>query len=593
MRDAGYATSADLIDFKINTTPSPTGATLLGTINRSKSLTPVETGADGWYYYEFSIPTSFNTATNYIIFSAVSQYGDNMFLDDVSVFNLLTTDAGTYTIDVATPQTPGVISPKATVKNFGSVAQTFPVTMTITGGYTNTQTVTSLAPGATLQVTFGNWTAANGSYTVKVYTQLTGDLDHSNDTLYKGVTISAAGWTNGAVCPSPQSLGEGIGYSKNDSGWVFSIGGQAGLTPVTKYNVRANTWSTVAPLPAGNDRFGVAILKDSVYVIGGANASSVYQSTVYKYDINANTWVTRASLPGIMGWNKCVGYQDSLIYCAGGYNGTATSSQVLLYNSNTNTWRTATSLPAIRFSGGFSRIGDTLVYSGGVDGSVLVTSTYIGVISQTDRSVITWTTGAALPTALFRTDAAPWGCKGIILSTGATTTSWTSGSSGLTYVFSPYQNAWTQLATATTPLMAAHLGTVNLGQNKWKLVVACGYNNGTTYGTTQIFSDSLNCSLVGVGNNSSTIPTVYSLTQNYPNPFNPVTRISYALPKDGFVTLRIYDIMGREVRTLVNEYKTANTYSVEFNASDLSSGVYFYKINVNGYTEMKKMMLIK
>ncbi|HEY5533689.1 MAG TPA: S8 family serine peptidase [Ignavibacteria bacterium] len=92
---------------------------------------------------------------------------------------------------------------------------------------------------------------------------------------------------------------------------------------------------------------------------------------------------------------------------------------------------------------------------------------------------------------------------------------------------------------------------------------------------------------------SMTIPDEYSLSQNYPNPFNPTTKINFALPKQGFVTLKIYDVLGREVRTLVNEVKSAGQYSVDFNASEFASGVYFYKLETNGFNDVKRMMLIK
>ena len=96
--------------------------------------------------------------------------------------------------------------------------------------------------------------------------------------------------------------------------------------------------------------------------------------------------------------------------------------------------------------------------------------------------------------------------------------------------------------------------------------------------------------------NSNQVPIEYSLSQNYPNPFNPVTKINYELPKDGKVKLVIYDILGREIKTLANEIKQAGKYTVEFNGSQLASGVYFYRIQVEGgksYTAVKKMVLIK
>lgn len=92
------------------------------------------------------------------------------------------------------------------------------------------------------------------------------------------------------------------------------------------------------------------------------------------------------------------------------------------------------------------------------------------------------------------------------------------------------------------------------------------------------------------------IPMVYSLSQNYPNPFNPVTKINYELPKDGRVKLVIYDILGREIKTLVNELKQTGKYTVEFNGTQYASGVYFYRIQVEGgrsFTAVKKMVLIK
>ncbi len=97
----------------------------------------------------------------------------------------------------------------------------------------------------------------------------------------------------------------------------------------------------------------------------------------------------------------------------------------------------------------------------------------------------------------------------------------------------------------------------------------------------------------GTGNHGNVIPDRYNLAQNYPNPFNPVTKINFALPKQGLVTLKIYDVLGREVRTLVNEIKQAGNYSVDFNGAEFSSGVYFYRIESNDFTDVKRMILIK
>lgn len=95
------------------------------------------------------------------------------------------------------------------------------------------------------------------------------------------------------------------------------------------------------------------------------------------------------------------------------------------------------------------------------------------------------------------------------------------------------------------------------------------------------------------GKNGIESPYAFSLSQNYPNPFNPVTMINFSIPQKGLVTIKVYDITGKEVRTLVNEIKDAGSNSVVFDASSLSSGVYFYNIVSGGFTDTKKMVLVK
>ena len=85
----------------------------------------------------------------------------------------------------------------------------------------------------------------------------------------------------------------------------------------------------------------------------------------------------------------------------------------------------------------------------------------------------------------------------------------------------------------------------------------------------------------------------YELKDNYPNPFNPSTTINYQLAANGFTSLKIYDVLGKEVATLVNEKQDAGTYSVQWNASVYSSGVYFYKLQSNGFVQTKRMILTK
>jgi hypothetical protein len=96
-----------------------------------------------------------------------------------------------------------------------------------------------------------------------------------------------------------------------------------------------------------------------------------------------------------------------------------------------------------------------------------------------------------------------------------------------------------------------------------------------------------------VSANENTILNTYYLFQNYPNPFNPSTRINYNVGEPGLVQLKVYNVLGVEVASLVNEFKNSGNYSVDFNAAVLSSGVYFYSLSVNNFIQTRKMILEK
>jgi hypothetical protein len=101
------------------------------------------------------------------------------------------------------------------------------------------------------------------------------------------------------------------------------------------------------------------------------------------------------------------------------------------------------------------------------------------------------------------------------------------------------------------------------------------------------------CTVSGIELASNEIPSSFELSQNYPNPFNPVTNIKFSVPQSGIVKLAVYDIAGKEVGLLVNQNLNSGTYNYNFDASELSSGVYFYRLTAEGFTDAKKMILVK
>ncbi len=150
----------------------------------------------------------------------------------------------------------------------------------------------------------------------------------------------------------------------------------------------------------------------------------------------------------------------------------------------------------------------------------------------------------------------------------------------------------------------SHCGISGAGMNIWQNTGTAGVfrrnpMGGTpscvfTYAAqdTRVLQNGLDISPpVGISNNQ--IPLEYKLEQNYPNPFNPVTTISFDIAKTGNVKLTVYDMLGREITTLVNELMSAGSYKADFDASNLTSGAYFYKIETAGFVDTKKMMLIK
>ena len=131
-----------------------------------------------------------------------------------------------------------------------------------------------------------------------------------------------------------------------------------------------------------------------------------------------------------------------------------------------------------------------------------------------------------------------------------------------------------------------------------------GYTSDSSIFNLSNTLDSINFYLtslyVGIKNVGGVIPERFNLLQNYPNPFNPVTKIKFEIPQNvvslginKLINLKVFDILGKEITTLINEQLQPGVYEVEFNGSNLPSGVYFYRLLAGDYMSVKKMILIK
>ena len=419
--------------------------------------------------------------------------------------------------------------------------------------------------------------------------------------LYTGFYFYIPQWSTGANIIKPVRAGNTASYSKNGDGWIFIISGrdqnEAVIKTVQRYKTSTNTWDTVAPHPTGLLGGATAIVKDTIYVIGGViNPPGAGITTVAKYSISNNTWSTGAPCPiGIVD-AKAIAYQDSLIYIAGGFSSTS-GVPLYVFNTISNTWREAATFSATsrRNFGGFANSGDTLIYMCGTESfgsGTIYDSVHVGVINQTNRALISWTRGAQFPgqTRSFF-DANSWGTKGVIMTGGSTDNTFNTNSKEC-YTFSPGRNLWTRLPDKPTSWLTGQSGSVKLSNGIWKLVCASGYASSYLQ-VNEILTDTL--SAVGIINLNE-VPVKFSLFQNYPNPFNPQTKIKFSIPESGSYKLVVYTSSGKEVAELVNQHLTGGTYEFTFEGKDISSGVYFYKLfnaEDKSNSQVKKMLLIK
>ncbi len=196
--------------------------------------------------------------------------------------------------------------------------------------------------------------------------------------------------------------------------------------------------------------------------------------------------------------------------------------------------------------------------------------------------------------------SAPSGLVGAVQDSGAVVLSWNSASddhtpvAALTYDINLFRNGVPVAATRRLP-EPGNVGSVNEwqlaglpeGHYEWALrAVDAAYSGGPVAAGEFIIGST------AVGSAGAS-PLQFSIAQNYPNPFNPTTAIQFEVPKSGFVSLKVFDVLGREIALLVNEEKPPGRYSVQWDATGFGSGAYFYRLESNGRREIRKMLLMK
>jgi len=304
-----------------------------------------------------------------------------------------------------------------------------------------------------------------------------------------------------------------------------------------------------------------------VYLLGGwIDGSSLNR----RYNLSNGNWTNLANSPNSsQTWGLTAEVLDGIIYL---FN---SSGEVFTYNISTNTWTTKTSNPIVSAVDMNSVLYQNEIYLIGWNASGFFKYT-----PATDQ----WTQLANTP---YQVDACGFGIvNNLIYSIGGNS----SGSSGAEYksimVYNIITNSWS--------IDAQEISTkrhwMPTAQYKGGLYIVGGIDEFDQ--AVNIVEEIVPQGTSGV-NDESGIPEVYSLMQNYPNPFNPSTKIEYSIPEVSFATIEVYDMLGNEVATLVNEEKATGSYEVKFDAAGLSSGIYFYKLQAGSFVETKKMILLR
>ena len=381
---------------------------------------------------------------------------------------------------------------------------------------------------------------------------------------------------------------------------IYVAGGSSTGAPSTifyKYSISANNWYTGAGTPAAKTGGDLVACGNKIYYIGGGNtAIATGTPETFVYNVSTGLWSALADIPTPVTGNVAECYRDSLIYCMlGGWN--TYESLIQVYNINTNTWSQATQITSGNgrrsFAGGI--LGNKLFVCAGFSGSFR-NDFWVGTINPANPLQITWQqrTNISVPTSR------PGGTA--IMGKFYVIMGEINGGAGndSVAIWDTTTSAWSYRdgkPIRTNNLYGAISASITYCSNRPGVKIWCagGSIQGQTSRPLDVFADTclLNCTgpLTGIQNNS--VPLQYMLHQNYPNPFNPQTTILFEIPKAEKVSIVVTDLLGREVTELSNEYRNAGSHQVVFDGTNVSSGVYFYKITAGEYIDSKKMVLIK
>ena len=368
-------------------------------------------------------------------------------------------------------------------------------------------------------------------------------------------------------------------------GIIYNIGGHKGNNQTSPnceaYDPVTNTWTAKTDMPVGGGNLAATVYNDSIYVFGGSTYSPwAGFSYVYAYNTQTNSWAQKQSMPTARFGSQAFTIGNKIFVIGGGQNGSSTIGTLEVYYPDLDIWESRANMPftSVFFAGAV--INDKIYVIGG-------TSNWLtGVLNVWEYDPSQDQTETPVELTSFTATA----------SGKEVTLNWTTATELNNQGFE-VQRKFSTNDFATIGSVKGQGTTTS--QNQYSFVDKLIDGGKYFYRLKQIDFD-------GTFEYSNEIEvevrTVdkFSLEQNYPNPFNPTTTIGFGIsaspnPSEGgaLVILKVYDILGNEVKTLVNKEMETGYHSVDFNASELPSGVYFYRIQVGSFIDMKKMILLR
>jgi N-acetylneuraminic acid mutarotase len=373
------------------------------------------------------------------------------------------------------------------------------------------------------------------------------------------------------------------------NGKIYLIGGASAslasaYNTVHEYNPATDTWTKKADMPTARFASSAAVVDGKIYVFGGAATISLTGlSVVEAYDPVTDTWTTKAPMPTSR-YSQATDVVNGKIYAIGGGLGFGTASAVVEeYNPVSNAWVTKTPMPTARWALALASVGGKMYAMGGASASNVVLST----VEEYTPDVV----APGTPTLL----SPPDGAINIQLTATLTWNVVTDAAGyhlqvSTTSSFTTNLINDTTLTGTTTSISSLALNTTYYWRVRSKN--AGGYS---AFSNARSFKTILT---TGIASPAGSIPSEHALSQNYPNPFNPSTNIRFSVAQAGHVSLKIYNVLGVEVASILNEQKEAGTFDVNWNAAGLPSGMYLCRFSVRTdrgqlFNQEKKLMLLK